>query len=94
MKKFIISFNYEGFPFTGKVSVNKVANSIVYTVVVTESANDSVIANKPLIFLRDDRGYQLAILDPNKYVEIIPWRIKMEYVDKSRVAIAETFSLS
>lgn len=94
MKKFIISFNYEGLPFTGKVSVNKVSNSIVYTVVITESMHEKVLENKPLIFLKDDKGYQLAVLDPNRQVEIIPWKIKLEYIDKSRVAIAETFSLS
>lgn len=99
MKKFIVTFNYNGFVFNAKVFIKKQSNTIIYSTQLFEGCLSYMFENKELIFTKDDNGYKLILFTgATKSVKqtFLPldWHIKNEYVDKEDSLHINTFSMS
>jgi len=99
MKKFIVSFNYNGFAFTAKVFIHKHGNTIVYSTQVIEDYLNYMFENKELIFSKEPDGYKLMLFtgatrNEKQRSELLDWHIKTEFIDKTKSMYKQTFSMS
>ena len=99
MKKFIVSFDYNGFSFNAKVFISKQGNTIVYSTQLVEDCLGYMFNNKELLFAKEDNGYKMMLFSgatKSSKQNFIPleWHIKNEYVDKSDSLHETTFSMS
>ncbi len=99
MKKFIVTFDYNGFAFHAKVFIRKQNNAIVYSTKLVEDCLGYMFNNKELIFAKDETGYRLMLFtgatrtQKQSYIPL-EWHIKNEYVDKEESLHINTFSMS
>jgi hypothetical protein len=99
MKKFIVTFNYNGFAFTAKVFIHKHGNTIVYSTQLIEDCLAFMFEDKELIFSKEPDGYKLMLFKgATRYEthqnEILDWHIKTEFIDKTKTLYKQTFSMS
>ena len=99
MKKFIVSFNYNGFSFNAKVFIRRQGNAIIYSTQLIEDCLSYMFNNKDLIFAKEDNGYKLMLFSgatrsAKQTCTILDWHIKNEYVDKVDSLHEKTFSMS
>lgn len=99
MKKFIVTFNYDGFVFNAKVFIKKQNNTIIYSTQLFEDCLGYMFDNKELIFTKEDNGYKLMLFcaaskTAKQTFTALDWHIKNEYVDKENSLHINTFSMS
>ncbi len=99
MKKFIVSFGYNGFSFNAKVFIRRQGNTIVYSTQLVEDYLGYMFNNKDLIFAKESNGYKMLLFSGatrnNKQTfTVLDWHIKSEYVDKAESLHEKTFSMS
>ncbi len=99
MKKFIVTFNYNGFVFNAKVLIKKQNNTIIYSTQLVENCLGYMFENKELLFAKDDNGYKLILFSgatksAKQTFLALDWHIKNEYVDKENSLHINTFSMS
>ncbi len=99
MKKFIVTFNYNGFVFNAKVFIKKQKEAIIYSTQLVENCLGYMFDNKELIFTKEDNGYKLILFSAaskcTKQTFIsLDWRIRNEYIDKENSLYINTFSMS
>ncbi len=99
MKKFIVTFNYNGFVFNAKVFIKKQNNTIIYSTQLFESCLGYMFENKELLFTKEGNGYKLMLFcgatkTGKQTFIVLDWHIKNEYVDKENSLYINTFSMS
>ena len=99
MKKFIVTFNYNGFAFTAKVFIHKHGNTIVYSTQLIEDCLSYMFEDKELIFSKEPDGYKLMLFKgatrkEKQQGELLDWHIKTEFIDKAKNLYKQTFSMS
>ena len=99
MKKFIVTFNYNGFAFTAKVFIHKHGNTIVYSTQLIEDCLAYMFEDKELIFSKEPDGYKLMLFkgathNETHQNEMLDWHIKTEFIDKTKSLYKQTFSMS
>ena len=99
MKKFIVTFTYNGFAFTAKVFIHKHGNTIVYSTQLIEDYLAYMFEDKELIFSKEPDGYKLMLFmgatrDEKQQGELLDWHIKTEFIDKTTTLYKQTFSMS
>lgn len=99
MKKFIVTFNYNGFAFTAKVFIHKHGNTIVYSTQLMEDCLAYMFENKELIFSKESDGYKLMLFSgatrsEKQQGELLDWHIKTEFIDKTQTLYRQSFSMS
>ena len=99
MKKFIVTFNYNGFAFTAKVFIHKHGNTIVYSTQLIEDCLAYMFEDKELIFSKEPDGYKLMLFkgatrNEGHQNEMLDWHIKTEFIDKTKSLYKQTFSMS
>ncbi len=60
MKKFIVTFSYNGFSFNAKVFISRQGNSIVYSIKLIEDCLGYMFNNKELVFTKEGDGYKMS----------------------------------
>ncbi len=99
MKKFIVTFDYNGFSFTAKVFIRKHGKTIIYSTQLVEDCLGFMFNSKELIFARENNGYKMMLFSgatrntPQTAIEL-DWHIKNEYVDKANSLHKTSFSMS
>ena len=99
MKKFIVSFAYNGFSFNAKVFIRKQNNAIVYSTQLIEDCFGYMFDNKELIFAKEENGYKMILFagatkNRKQTFIYLDWHIRNEYLDKVDSLHATTFSMS
>ncbi len=99
MKKFIITFNYNGFAFKAKVFIHKHNNTIIYSTQLIEDFVAYMFEDKELIFSKEPDGYKLMLFrgatrNEQHQGEMLDWHIKTEFIDKNKTMYTQTFSMS
>ena len=99
MKKFIVTFNYNGFAFTAKVFIHQHGNTIVYSAQLIEDCLAYMFEDKELIFSKEPDGYKLMLFkgatrNETHQNEMLDWHIKTEFIDKAKSLYKQTFSMS
>ena len=99
MKKFIVTFSYNGFAFTAKVFIHKHGNTIIYSTQLIEDCLAYMFEDRELIFSKEPDGYKLMLYKGASHSEayqseMLDWHIKTEFIDKTKTMYAQTFSMS
>jgi hypothetical protein len=94
MKKFLVRFNYQGFLFSAKVIVKRDNGKTHISTSVIDTELMFLLEDKILLFLQQGKGFELLLFKKDRTFEILDWKIKLEYVDKTKIQVSEVFSLS
>lgn len=99
MKKFIVTFNYNGFSLSAKVFISRQGNAIVYSTKLMEDYLGYMFSNKELVFTKEDDGYKMSLFSgatrtAGQTFTNLDWHIKNEYVDPVDTLYEKTFSMS
>ena len=99
MKKFIVTFNYNGFAFTAKVFIHKHGNTLIYSTQLIEDCLAYMFEGRELLFSKEPDGYKLmlfkgALRNEQHLGEMLDWHIKTEFIDKNKTMYTQTFSMS
>ena len=94
MKKFLIRFNYQGFLFSAKVIVKRDQGKMHISTTVINNELMFLLEDGNLIFVQEGNGFLLMLFRKDRTFEILDWKIKLEYIDKTKITDGEVFSLS
>lgn len=94
MKKFLIRFDYHGFLFSAKVIVKRDNGKMNISTTVLNNELIFLLEDGKLIFIERGTGFEMVIFKKDRSFEILDWKIKLELVDKTKIADTEAFSLS
>ena len=94
MRKFIISFEFQKISFSAKVNVIKSDNIIFYTITLLQNDFLFELNGIRLTFIKDAKGFTLMLVYEDNSFEIVPWEIKLAYLDNSGSIYRDVFSLS
>lgn len=99
MKKFIVTFSYNGFSFNAKVFISRQGNTIVYSTKLIEDCLSYMFNNKELVFTKEGDGYKMSLFTGatrtmGQTFTSLDWHIKNEYVDPVDSLHEKTFSMS
>ena len=94
MKKFLIRFNYRGFLFSAKVMVKRDNGRVHISTTVINTELMFLLETGQLMFIQHGNGFDLLLFKKDRTFETLDWKIKLEYVDKTKIQLAQIFSMS
>ena len=94
MKKFLVRFDYRGFLFSARVIVKRANGKMHISTTVINNELLFLFEDGKLIFIQQGNGFELILFKKDRTFEKLDWKIKLEYVDKTKITETEVFSLS